>query len=114
MRTHRRSLYSSRKILLTRKLKPLEFVDLKAQYRALRASIDARIQRVLDHGQFIMGPEVRELEERLQAYTGAKHCISVASGTEASLIAMMALGLRPGDEVTTHRFTSGATSEWLA
>lgn len=89
----------------------IEFIDLKAQYRALKASIDARIQRVLDHGQYIMGPEVRELEERLEAYTGAKHCITVASGTEALLISLMALGIKPGDEVITTPFTFVATAE---
>ena len=89
----------------------IEFIDLKAQYRTLKASIDARIQRVLDHGQYIMGPEVRELEERLEVYTGAKHCITVASGTEALLISLMALGVRPGDEIITTPFTFVATAE---
>ena len=56
----------------------IEFIDLKAQYRALKASIDARIQKVLDHGQFIMGPEVAELEGKLAAYTGSKHCVTVS------------------------------------
>lgn len=92
----------------------IEFIDLKAQYADLKASIDARIQRVLDHGQYIMGPEVRELEERLQAYTGAKHCITVSSGTEALLISLMALGVRPGDEVITTPFTFVATAEVIA
>jgi UDP-2-acetamido-2-deoxy-ribo-hexuluronate aminotransferase len=89
----------------------MEFIDLKAQYAALRDPINARIQKVLDHGQFIMGPEVRELEERLAAYTGSKHCITVASGTEALLIALMALDLKPGDEVITPPFTFVATAE---
>ena len=89
----------------------LPFIDLKAQYAALKPSIDARIQRVLDHGQYIMGPEVKELEIALAAYTGAKHCITVASGTEALLIALMALDLKPGDEVITTPFTFAATAE---
>jgi UDP-2-acetamido-2-deoxy-ribo-hexuluronate aminotransferase len=89
----------------------MEFVDLKSQYAALRATIDARIQGVLDHGQYIMGPEVKDLEERLAAYTGAKHCITVASGTEALLIALMGLDLKPGDEVITPPFTFVATAE---
>lgn len=89
----------------------VEFIDLKAQYRALKSEIDARIQRVLDHGQYIMGPEVRELEERLETYTGANHCITVASGTEALLISLMALGIKPGDEVITTPFTFVATAE---
>ena len=92
---------------------PIEFVDLKSQYAALRETINARIQRVLDHGQYIMGPEVKELEDKLAAYTGARHCITVASGTEALLISLMALGLKPGDEVITTPFTFAATAEMI-
>jgi UDP-2-acetamido-2-deoxy-ribo-hexuluronate aminotransferase len=92
----------------------MEFIDLKSQYAALKAAIDGRIQRVLDHGQFIMGPEVRELEERLEAYTGARHCITVSSGTEALLISLMALGVKAGDEVITSPFTFVATAEVIA
>lgn len=92
----------------------IEFIDLKAQYADLKGTIDSRIQTVLDHGQYIMGPEVRELEQRLEAYTAAKHCITVASGTEALLIALMALGLKPGDEVITTPFTFVATAEVIA
>jgi UDP-2-acetamido-2-deoxy-ribo-hexuluronate aminotransferase len=88
--------------------------DLKTQYAALRDPINARIQRVLDHGQFIMGPEVSELEERLVAFTGARHCITVASGTEALLIALMALGVKAGDEVITTPFSFIATAEVIA
>lgn len=91
----------------------MEFVDLKAQYRALKVQIDERIQRVLDHGQYIMGPEVAELEEKLVAFTGAKHCITVASGTEALLVSLMAMGLKPGDEVITTPFTFAATAEMI-
>jgi UDP-2-acetamido-2-deoxy-ribo-hexuluronate aminotransferase len=91
----------------------MQFIDLKAQYAALKTSIDARIQRVLDHGQYIMGPEVRELEEALAAYTGARHCVTVASGTEALLISLMALDLKPGDEVVTTPFTFAATAEMI-
>jgi UDP-2-acetamido-2-deoxy-ribo-hexuluronate aminotransferase len=94
-------------------LPPLPFNDLAAQYTALRESINARIQRVLDHGQYIMGPEVRELESALAKYTGAKHCITVASGTEALLISLMAIDLRPGDEVITTPFTFAATAETI-
>ncbi|MCA0177902.1 MAG: DegT/DnrJ/EryC1/StrS family aminotransferase [Proteobacteria bacterium] len=89
----------------------MPFIDLKAQYAALREPINARIQRVLDHGQYIMGPEVGEMEQRLAAYTGTKHCVSVASGTEALLISLMALGVGPGDEVITSPFTFVATAE---
>ncbi|WP_150590272.1 DegT/DnrJ/EryC1/StrS family aminotransferase [Pandoraea eparura] len=89
----------------------MPFIDLKSQYAELKTSIDSRIQRVLDHGQYIMGPEVRELEQQLETFTGAKHCITVASGTEALLIALMALGIKAGDEVITSSFTFAATAE---
>ncbi|MES2263033.1 MAG: DegT/DnrJ/EryC1/StrS family aminotransferase [Pseudomonadota bacterium] len=89
----------------------MEFIDLKAQYQALRNDVNTRIQAVLDHGQYIMGPEVKELEEKLVTYTGARHCISVASGTEALLIALMALDIKPGDEVITTPFSFIATAE---
>jgi UDP-2-acetamido-2-deoxy-ribo-hexuluronate aminotransferase len=89
----------------------MEFIDLKAQYQASRELINERIQAVLDHGQYIMGPEVAELEGRLADYTGARHCITVASGTEALIIALMALGIKPGDEVITTPFSFIATAE---
>lgn len=89
----------------------IPFIDLKSQYEALKPQIHARINRVLEHGQYIMGPEVKELEERLQEYTGAKYCITAASGTEALLISLMALGVGPGDEVITTPFTFAATAE---
>ena len=92
---------------------PLDFIDLKSQYAALRGPIGERMQRVLDHGQYIMGPEVAELEGRLAARTGTRHCITVASGTEALLIALMALDLKPGDEVVTTPFTFAATAEMI-
>jgi UDP-2-acetamido-2-deoxy-ribo-hexuluronate aminotransferase len=94
-------------------MQPLDFIDLKSQYAALRETINARIQRVLDHGQYIMGPEVQEMEQRLAEHSGARHCISVASGTEALLIALMALDLQPGDEVITTPFTFAATAETI-
>jgi UDP-2-acetamido-2-deoxy-ribo-hexuluronate aminotransferase len=89
----------------------IPFVDLKAQYLALKPQIQERINRVLDHGQYIMGPEVAELEKKLADYTGAKHCIPVASGTEALLISLMALGIGAGDEIITTPFTFVATAE---
>jgi UDP-2-acetamido-2-deoxy-ribo-hexuluronate aminotransferase len=92
----------------------MEFVDLKTQYCSLKQTIDARIQAVLDHGQFILGPEVRELEELLAARIGAKYCIGCASGTDALLLAMMALGIGSGDEVVTSPFTFFATGEMIA
>ena len=91
----------------------MEFTDLKSQYRAIKQSVDARIQKVLDHGQYILGPEVREMEQQLEAWTGSKHCVSVASGTEALLIALMALEVKPGDEVITTPFTFVATGEMI-
>ena len=91
----------------------IPFIDLKAQYAALREEINARIQRVLDHGQYIMGPEVHELEEKLAANDGTKQCIATSSGTDARLIAMMALGIGPGDEVITTPFTFIATGEMI-
>lgn len=89
----------------------IPFIDLKSQYIALEAEIKARMSAVLEHGTYIMGPEVRELEERLEAFTGAKHCITVASGTEALLISLMSLGVGRGDEVITTPFTFAASAE---
>lgn len=89
----------------------IPFIDLAAQQDRLRAEIEAGIARVLAHGQYILGPEVAELEERLVAYTGAAHCISVANGTDALQIALMALGIGPGDEVITPGFSYIATAE---
>jgi UDP-2-acetamido-2-deoxy-ribo-hexuluronate aminotransferase len=89
----------------------MEFIDLKSQYDTSRDLINSRIQAVLDHGQYIMGPEVAELEGRLADYTGARHCITVSSGTEALVIALMALGVGPGDEVITTPFSFIATAE---
>lgn len=92
----------------------IQFIDLKAQYQHLKADIDARIHAVLDHGQYIMGPEVKEVEQRLAEYTGAQHAIGVCDGTKALLIAMMALDIGPGDEVITTPFTFIATGEMIA
>ena len=92
----------------------IEFIDLKTQYQRLKTEIDAGIQRVLDHGQYILGPEVVELEEKLAAFVGAKYCITVANGTDALQIAQMALGIGPGDEVITPGFTYIATAETVA
>lgn len=92
----------------------MDFVDLKTQHNALRESVGRRIQQVLDHGQYILGPEVQELESALAQRVGARHCVGVASGTEALLIALMALGVGPGDEVITTPFTFVATVEVIA
>lgn len=92
----------------------MEFIDLKAQYRFLKDNIDARIQKVLDHGQFIMGPEVQELEEALANVIGVSHVIGVSSGTDALLMALMALEVGPNDEVITTPFSFAATAETIA
>ena len=92
----------------------MEFIDLKSQYQRLKSEIDSGIQRVLNHGQYILGPEVEELEEKLANFVGIKHCISVANGTDALQIAQMAFGIGPGDEVITPGFTYIATAETVA
>ena len=92
----------------------MQFIDLVAQQARIKQQIDANIQKVLAHGQYILGPEVAELEERLAAFCGAKYCISVANGTDALQIAQMAFGIGPGDEVITPGFTYIATAETVA
>jgi UDP-2-acetamido-2-deoxy-ribo-hexuluronate aminotransferase len=92
----------------------IPFIDLKTQYQALKPQIQERINRVLEHGQFIMGPEICELEEKLAAFVGVKHCIAASSGTDTLMIAMMALNIGPGDEVITSPFTFVATGEMVA
>lgn len=92
----------------------MEFIDLKTQYQVLKEPIDARIARVLEHGRFILGPEVGELESRLSEFVGIKHTIAVASGTDALLIAMMALGVSAGDEIITTPFSFIAVAEMIA
>lgn len=91
----------------------MEFVDLKTQYKLIKASVDARVHAVLEHGHYILGPEIAELEEALARYIGSQHCIACASGTDALLIALMALGIGPGDEVITSPFTFIATVEMI-
>lgn len=92
----------------------IQFIDLKAQQSRIRKSIEQRLQKVLDHGQYIMGPEVRELETQLSAYVGVKHCITCASGTDALLMPLMAWGIGPGDAVITTPFTFISTAEVIA
>ena len=92
----------------------MQFIDLRTQYERFQQPIDRAIQRVLAHGQFVMGPEVAELEQRLADFVGVGHCVSVSSGTDALLAAMMALGIGPGDEVITTPFTFVATAETIA
>jgi UDP-2-acetamido-2-deoxy-ribo-hexuluronate aminotransferase len=92
----------------------MNFIDLKTQYQRLREPINARIQAVLEHGQFVLGAETLELEQRLAQYVGVKHCIGAASGTDTLLMALMALDIGPGDEVITTPFTFIATGEMIA
>lgn len=92
----------------------IEFIDLNAQQLRIKGKLDAAIQRVLAHGQYILGPEVAELEARLADFVGAKFCITCANGTDALQIAQMALGIGPGDEVITPGFTYIATAETVA
>ena len=89
----------------------MEFIDLKTQFQSYRNEIDSRMRRVLEHGQYIMGPEIAELESALATYVSAKHCISVASGTMSLEIALRALGIGPGDEVITVPFTWISSAE---
>ncbi|MBA2655127.1 MAG: DegT/DnrJ/EryC1/StrS family aminotransferase [Gammaproteobacteria bacterium] len=91
----------------------MQFVDLKKQYELIKGDVLERITKVLDHGIYIMGPEIQELECKLAEYVKAKHCIAVASGTDALLVAMMALDIGQGDEVITTPFTFIATAEMI-
>ncbi|MGE0767626.1 MAG: DegT/DnrJ/EryC1/StrS family aminotransferase [Hyphomicrobiaceae bacterium] len=93
---------------------PLPFIDLAKQQARLRHRLDAAIGRVLDHGQYIMGPEVGQLEAQLGAFSGARHAISVSSGTDALLVILMAYGIGPGDAVICPAFTYTATPECIA
>lgn len=95
-----------------RRMIPL--VDLATQQTRIRSTVEERIARVLKHGNYILGPEVTELEQRLVAYTGARHCITCANGTDALQIALMGLGVGPGDEVITPGFSYIATAEATA
>lgn len=92
----------------------MQFIDLKAQFRVIESDVRRRIDAVLEHGQYVMGPEIAELEEQLAAFVGVRHCIGLSSGTDALLAAMMALDLEPGDEVITSAFTFIATGEMIA
>lgn len=91
----------------------MQLIDLQSQYQRIKPDVDARIQAVLDHGRYVMGPEVESLEMRLAEYVGIDHCIALSSGTDALLVAMMALDIGPGDEVITTPFTFIATGEMI-
>lgn len=92
----------------------MQFIDLKAQYEFAKQRIDQRIAAVLDHGQYIMGPEVGELESQLAHYVGVKHAITCANGTDALQLALMAMGIGPGDAVIVPTFTFFASAEAVA
>lgn len=92
----------------------MKFIDLDTQQKKIRSKIEYRVLRVLDHGNYIMGPEVFELEKKLAKYVGVNHCVSCASGTDALLIPLMAKGIGPGDAVITTPFTYIATAEVIA
>ena len=89
----------------------MQFIDLKTQHKKIKTNIDAAINSVLEHGQYILGPEVDILEVKLAEYTGAKFCISCANGTDALQISLMSLGIMPGDEVITPAFNYIASAE---
>lgn len=92
----------------------MQFIDLAAQYKHLKTRIDKRIQSVLDHGHYIMGPEVQELEERLAEYVGVKHAITCANGTDALTLTMMVFDVKEGDAVFCPTFTFFSTAEVIA
>ena len=89
----------------------MQFIDLAAQQKRIRGAIEANLKKVLDHGQYILGPEIKELEEKLAAFVGAPHAVSVASGTDALLMPLMAEKIGPGDAVFTTTFSFIATAE---
>ena len=99
---------------MTRSADSIDFIDLKAQRRRLGSRVDKAIQRVLEHGQFIMGPEVAEFERALAAYTGARHVVSCANGTDALVLALKVMGIGPGSAVIVPAFTFAATAEAVA
>ena len=92
----------------------MQFIDLKTRHQLIGDKINTRIQRVMEHGQFILGPEVREVEEKLAQYNGSKHCVTVSSGTDSLLIALMALGVGARDEVITVPYTWISTAEVIS
>jgi dTDP-4-amino-4,6-dideoxygalactose transaminase len=100
--------------MTSRDEQPIAFIDLAAQQRVIRARLDAAIAHVLDHGNYIMGPEVGALEADLSAFCGAKHTIACANGTDAMLMVLMAEGVKPGDAVFVPSFTFAATAEVVA
>lgn len=92
----------------------MQFIDLKSQYSRIEENINLSIERVLNHGCYIMGPEVGELEKKLSEFTGCKHAITCSNGTDALMLALMAKGIKPGDAVIVPSFTFAATAEAVA
>ena len=95
-------------------MNPIQMVDLKSQYLRIKPEVDAAIQHVLDSTAFIQGSPVREFEQQLAQYVGSKYVVSCGNGTDALLVALMALGIGPGDEVITVPFTFVASVEAIA
>src|ERR1041385_930951 len=95
-------------------MRKLQMVDLQTQYEKIKPEVDAAIQKVFENAAFINGPEVKSFQAELEKYLNVKHVIPCANGTDALQIAMMALGLKPGDEVITADFTYPATAEVIA
>lgn len=91
----------------------MQFIDLQAQYERIATDVQARMQKVFAHGQYILGPEVTEIEEQMASFVGVRHCVTVSSGTDALLVALMALDIQPGDEVITTPFTFVATASMV-
>ena len=91
----------------------MDFIDLKTQHKRIHKNVDQRISAIFEHGQYIMGPEVKEMEQRLADHVGVKHCLGVSSGTDALLVAMMAIDIKPGDEIITSPFSFFATVETM-
>ena len=113
-------MYLSSQFKISANILNMQFIDLKAQQNqllpeghTLREDIDNNIKKVIDHGKYILGPEVKQLEEKLASYLGVKHCVGVSSGTDALLIALMAVGINPGDEIITTPFSFFATAETI-
>ncbi len=92
----------------------MDFIDLKVQFNKIEHEISDSIQNVLSHGQYIMGPEVEKLEKKLSNYVGSKYCVSCSSGTDALLMSLLAIGVKPGDAVITTPFTFVATAEVIS
>src|ERR1700744_6500048 len=100
--------------MTTTTVKKIQMVDLKGQYQKIKTEVDSAIQNVIDNTAFINGPAVKEFQADLEKYLGVKNVIPCANGTDALQIAMMALGLKPGDEVITPSYTYIATVEVVA